>query len=84
MRIIGSDHRVTNNYFEGLRGDAERAAVCFMNGIPDGPLSGYAPVRNALVANNLFIDCKVSMEFGVRASNKISAKPTTWQPSIPK
>jgi poly(beta-D-mannuronate) lyase len=76
VRIIGRDHRVTNNYFEGLRGDAERAGVCFMNGIPDGPLNGYAPVRNAFVAHNFFIDCKVSMEFGVRASKKIPANPT--------
>lgn len=75
VRIIGRDHRVTNNYFEGLRGDAERAAVCFMNGIPDGPLNGYAPVRNALVSHNTFIDCKVSMEFGVSASMKISVNP---------
>ena len=75
IRIIGSDHRVIDNYFEGLRGDAERAALCFMNGIPDSPLAGYAPVRNALVADNLFIDCKVSMEFGVRASKKVSVNP---------
>lgn len=76
VRIIGRDHRVTNNYFEGLRGDAERAALCLMNGIPDGPLHTYAPVRNALIAHNTFIDCKVSMEFGVRASKKIPAAPT--------
>lgn len=75
VRIIGRDHRVIHNYFEGLRGDAERAAICFMNGIPDGPLNGYAPVRNALVSHNTFIDCKVSMEFGVSASKKISVNP---------
>ena len=77
VRIIGSDHRVINNYFESLRGDAERAAVSFMNGIPNSPLDGYAPVRNALVAHNTFIDCKVSMEFGVSASKKISAAPSS-------
>lgn len=75
VRIIGRGHHVTDNYFEGLRGDGERAAICFMNGIPDGPLSGYAPVRDALVAGNWFIDCKVSMEFGVRASSKVSVRP---------
>ena len=76
VRIIGSQHRVTNNYFEGLRGDAERAAVCFMNGIPNSPLNGYAPVREALVAHNTFIDCKVSMEFGVKSSKKVPLAPT--------
>ena len=76
VRIIGSEHRVINNYFEGLRGDAERAGVCFMNGIPNGPLSGYAPVRKALVAHNTFVDCKVSMEFGVKSSKKVSVAPS--------
>lgn len=76
VRIIGQGHRVTNNYFEGLRGDGYRAAICLMNGIPDGPLSGYAPVRDAVVAHNTLVDCKVSMEFGFRASQKQSAAPT--------
>lgn len=75
VRIIGSDHRVTNNYFEGLRGDAERAAICLMNGIPNSPLNGYAPVKNALIAHNTAIDCKVSMEFGVGFSKKASVAP---------
>ena len=75
VRIIGQDHMVTNNYFEALRGDAERAAICFMNGIPNGPLNGYAPVRNALVANNTFIDCKVSVEIGVGAGKKQTSDP---------
>lgn len=76
VRIIGSDHRVTNNYFESLRGDAERAAISLMNGIPDSPLDGYAPVKGALIAHNTIIDCKVAMEFGVSASKKISAAPS--------
>ncbi len=76
VRIIGSDHRVTNNYFEGLRGDAERAAICLMNGIQGGPLNGYAPVRNALIAHNTVIDCKVSMEIGVSSRKKATVVPS--------
>ena len=76
VRIIGQGHSVTNNYFEGLRGDAERAAICLMNGIPKGPLNSFAPVREAVVAHNTFVDCKVSMEFGVGAGTKQSAAPT--------
>lgn len=76
VRIIGQSHTVINNYFEGLRGDAERAAVCFMNGVPNSSLNGYAPVRDATVAHNTFVDCKVSMELGVGAGKKQSAAPT--------
>jgi poly(beta-D-mannuronate) lyase len=75
VRVIGQNHSVTNNYFEGLRGDAERAAICLMNGIPDGPLNGYAPVREASVVHNTFIDCKVTMEIGVGAGHRQSAAP---------
>lgn len=76
VRIIGREHRVTNNYFEGLRGNAERATVCFMNGLPNSPLNGYAPVEKALVAHNTFVDCKVSIEFGVGSSTKMSVIPS--------
>lgn len=75
VRIIGSEHRVTNNYFESLRGDAERAAISMMNGIPNSPLSGYARVRDALVAHNTLIDCKVSFELGIQGSSKQSEDP---------
>ena len=75
VRIIGQGHRVTNNYFEGLRGDKERAAISLMNGIPDGPLNGYAPIQNALVAHNTLIDCKVTMEFGVGAGERQTVAP---------
>ena len=76
VRIIGRQHSVTNNYFEGLRGDAERAAICLMNGIPDGPLNGYAPVDGAVISHNTLVDCKVSIEFGVGAGTKQSSAPT--------
>ena len=75
VRIIGESHTVVNNYFEGLRGDAERAALCFMNGFPNSPLNGYAPVRSATVAHNTFVDCKVSIEIGVGAGRVQSAAP---------
>lgn len=75
VRIIGRSHRVINNYFEGLRGDAERAALSIMNGIPQSPLNGYAPVRSATVSHNTFVDCKVSLEIGVGAGRRQSEAP---------
>jgi len=75
IRIIGQGHRVINNYLEGLRGDKERAAIALMNGIPDGPLNGFAPVKDAVVAHNTLIDCKVTIEIGVGAGKKQTAAP---------
>ena len=79
VRIIGSDHVVTNNYMEGLRGDAERAALSMMNGVPNSPLDLYSPVRNAIVRYNTFVDCKVTMEFGVGAGQEQSVPPRNCQ-----
>ena len=76
VRIIGQGHQVVNNYFEGLRGDKERAAICLMNGIPDGPLNGFAPVKDAVVAYNTLIDCKVTMEIGYGKRDKQTAAPS--------
>ena len=79
VRIIGKGHRVINNYFEGLRGDKERAAISLMNGIPNGPLNGFAPIEDALVAHNTLVDCKVTMEFGVGAGERQSVAPANCQ-----
>ena len=76
VRIIGSSHVITNNYFDGLRGDAERAAISMMNAVEDGQLSEYAAVTDATVAHNTFVDCKVSLELGVGAGKKQSVSPS--------
>ncbi|QDT11520.1 polysaccharide lyase 6 family protein [Planctomycetes bacterium K23_9] len=75
VRIIGSSHVVTNNYFANLRGDEMRAALSMMNAPPNDKVNGYSAVRNALVAHNTFVDCKVSMEIGVEASEKQNVAP---------
>lgn len=70
VRVIGQGHRVVNNYLHGLRGDEERAAIAMMNGIPNGPLNGYAPVKDVIIAHNTLVDCKVSMAIGVGAGKE--------------
>ena len=75
VRIIGDAHTVVNNYFEGLRGNEERAALCMMNGIPDSPLHKYSPFRRAVVSHNCFVECKVALEIGVGAGKKQPAAP---------
>lgn len=57
VRIIGEDHRVIGNHFEGLTGDRFYAALSMVLGIPDSPASGYHQVKRAEVARNMFIDC---------------------------
>jgi len=80
IRIINEGHIITNNYFYKLRGDEFRSPLTIMNGIPNSPASGYAPVKNVLFANNTFYDCSLPWNFcvGVSERNRIVTPQNTW------
>jgi poly(beta-D-mannuronate) lyase len=69
VRIIGEEHQVINNYFEGLAGDGARSAISLMNGIPNSPLNGYFQVKRAVVAFNTCVDSKATLTIGLVGSN---------------
>lgn len=64
VRIINGDQIVSNNYFERLAGSSNRSALAVMDGQADPPLSGYAPVVNATISRNTFVDV-AKISFGV-------------------
>lgn len=65
IRVIGEDHRVTNNYLSRLMGRDFESAMPFCDGIPDSPANGYFQVRRAVVAHNTIVDCAQPLTFGV-------------------
>lgn len=65
VRVIGEDHRVINNYFEGLMGTEFESTMPINDGIPDSPLNGYYQVKRLTIAHNSFINCAQSISFGV-------------------
>ncbi|MFZ4455936.1 MAG: polysaccharide lyase 6 family protein [Bacteroidales bacterium] len=73
VRIINEGHKIYNNFFYKLRGDGFRSPITIMNAIPNSPPSGYAPVKNVIVANNTFFDCSTPWAFcvGVEERNRI-------------
>jgi len=75
VRVIGEDHQVINNYFGGLQGDGSRAALSFANGVPNGKLHEYAPVKRALIAFNTIVDCKVPMAIGISGMKTATVPP---------
>ncbi|MDB6139985.1 MAG: Poly(Beta-D-mannuronate) lyase [Verrucomicrobiaceae bacterium] len=75
VRIIGEDHKVVNNWFEGCEGDGSRSTISFMNAIPNSPASGYYQVKRALVAGNTLKDCAVSISIGVQHDNTCTLPP---------
>lgn len=65
IRLIGTGHWVTNNYFYNLKGEAFRSPLAVMNGIPKSPLNRYIQVTDVVVAYNSWINCKSPLQFGV-------------------
>lgn len=75
VRIIGEDHLVTGNLFEGLDGDDERSALCIMLGIPDSVPNGYFQVKRAQVKGNTFVNCEHNILIGMQGDKKATLPP---------
>lgn len=60
VRIIGENHSVQNNYFQDLTGTSVSAAISVMAGLPDPILTSHWQVKNALIRDNLILNCKES------------------------
>ena len=70
IRVINAGHQIYNNFLYKLTGDEFRSPLTIMNGIPDSPLSGYAAVKDVLIANNTFYDCLLPWNFCVGRSER--------------
>ncbi|MEP5613872.1 MAG: chondroitinase-B domain-containing protein [Cyclobacteriaceae bacterium] len=65
VRLIGTGHWMTNNYFYNLRGEIFRAPVAVMNGIPRSSINRYIQVTDVNLAYNTFVNCISPLQFGV-------------------
>ncbi|SNR27321.1 poly(beta-D-mannuronate) lyase [Maribacter sedimenticola] len=65
VRLIGTGHWVTNNYFYNLKGKTFRSPLAVMNGIPKSPLNRYLQVTDVVVAYNTWVNCISPWQFGV-------------------
>ena len=65
VRLIGTGHWVTNNYFYSLKGKTFRSPLAVMNGIPKSPLNRYIQVTDVVVAYNSWVNCTSPWQFGV-------------------
>jgi poly(beta-D-mannuronate) lyase len=63
IRVINEGHLIFNNFLYQLRGKELRSPLAIMNGIPNTPPSGYAQVKNVVIANNTFLDCSIPWNF---------------------
>lgn len=65
IRLIGTGHWVTNNYFYNLNGEMFRAPLAVMNGIRRSAINRYIQVTDVVVAFNTWVNCTSPWQFGV-------------------
>ncbi|MEQ9217549.1 MAG: chondroitinase-B domain-containing protein [Cyclobacteriaceae bacterium] len=65
VRLIGTGHWVTNNYFYNLRGEVFRGPLAIMNGIPRPAINRYFQVTDVVVAYNTWVNCNSPLQIGV-------------------
>lgn len=84
IRIIGENHKVRNNYFQGLTGTGLRAAISIMDAMPNSALSGYMQVKNPEVKNNTIINCAQAFEIGAgkRAGRDVAPQNVTLADNV--
>lgn len=71
VRIIGEDHKVYNNYIEGINsfkpnGSSSNVTggINVMNGVTDAELNEYSQVKNAIIVNNTMVNCDYAIRIG--------------------
>jgi len=65
VRLIGTGHWVTNNYFYNLRGKVFRGSLAVMNGIRRSAINRYIQVTDVVVAYNTWVNCSSPWQIGV-------------------
>lgn len=78
VRIYGSDHRIINNYFEGLAGTKWDAPITLTFGDEEeggGSLSKHFRIERAVIANNTLVNNFHGIEVGYDNNGKYSLPP---------
>ena len=82
VRVMGENHKIYNNYIEGVR--SRRAdnslsngtgAINIANGRTDGVLNGYLPVKNTTIVNNTLVNCDYGIRVGTKFDTSQSVAP---------
>ena len=69
IRVIGEDHMITNNYFDGL----ERV-IWLTSGVPHSQLVQYFQARRTLIAFNTVVDSRgpaIELDAGINTSGRL-------------
>ena len=74
VRVINAGHKIYNNFFYKLAGERFRSALTILNGVPNSPINRYDPVKDVVIANNVFVECN-AIELSAGKDLERTAKP---------
>ena len=68
IRVMHRGHKIINNYFQNLGGDAQRSAITLYTGMDDSDYipgdGGHVRADSALIAHNTIINCEQGIYSG--------------------
>ena len=82
VRVIGEDHKVYNNYIEGVNSQKDDGStsnatggINVTNGRVNTEINGYYQVKNTTIINNTFVNCDYAMRVGTLVKSDLSLEP---------
>ena len=82
IRVMGENHKIYNNYIEGVNSkkpdnstSKATGGINVSNGRVDSALNGYYQVKNVTITNNTFVNCDFGFRIGTKVSSDLSLAP---------
>jgi poly(beta-D-mannuronate) lyase len=82
IRVIGENHKIYNNYIEGINSKKSDGSssngtggINVSNGRVDSALNGYLQVKNVTIINNTFVNCDYGFRIGTKISSDLTLAP---------
>lgn len=84
IRVIGENHKVYNNYIEGVNSKKPDGStsngtggINVSNGRVDSALNGYMQTKNTAIINNTFVNCDYGLRIGTNIGGDLTLAPDT-------
>lgn len=75
VRVINEGNWIINNFMSHCKGQGFRSPLAIMAGVFNSPANRYLPVRDAIIANNTFLNCTpFSISEGKDAERSVDPK----------
>jgi poly(beta-D-mannuronate) lyase len=82
IRVMGEDHKIYNNYIEGVNhrkpsgsGSGATGGINVSNGQPNSALNEYYQVKNVQIVNNTLVNCDLAIRVGTKVKSTLSLAP---------